>query len=1022
MLSHIIGWSLENRFIVLLTAIVISVFGGLALKKINLDAFPDVTPIQVQINAVAPSLNPLEIEQQVTLPIERQLSGLPGLNNIRSISKFGFGQLILTFDDDVNIYLARQLTAEKLQQSNLPANLPMPSLGPLSTGLGEVFHYVVEGKDYSLEELTTIQDWIIKPRLSAVSGVAEINTWGGEKRQYQVIPQINKLVKYKIRLGEIIQSLQRNNINVGGGNIVQAGEYHLIHGLGTVSSIEEIENIPVTYREGIPIRISDVAQVMLGHEIRRGAVTINASGETVLGLGFMLKGENSYVVTKKLAAKVKDIQADLPMGVKIRVLYQRTDLTDAVILTVKENLFYGALLVVATLFWFMGSLRAGLIVALAIPLSMLFAFIEMVQFSIAGSLMSLGAIDFGLIVDSSVIVVENSMRKLQEGVKQKSRIEVVRQASIEVRKPTLFGELIILVVFLPILTLEGVEGKLFFPMALTMIFALAGSLIISMTLTPVLASYLLPMGKNHSETFLMRTARVIYQPVLQFAIRFKEVFIISGILLTGLGIYLGSKIGNEFIPRLSEGTIVINTVRLAGISLEESVRYGQRLEKLLLEKFPDEIKEVWTRTGTAQIATDPMGLELSDLFITLRPRNLWKKAKNQDELSIKIRDTLKNMPAMRTVLTQPIEMRVNEMTAGIRTDFGVKIFGDSFEILKEKATEISAILEEVSGSSDVYVEQITGQVVLEIKVRQDAIGRYGLSAEEVLKFIEGIGAIPIGEIREGQRRFDLVVRLEGKYRNQPEALGSLIIFTESGKMLPFDELVSFRQLDSPSTISREWQKRRITVQCNVVSKDLRGFVEAVKRRIRQEIEMPTGYHIELGGQFEHLERAEDRLKIIIPTSLFLILCLLFISTGRLSDSLIIFTGAPFAALGGITLLFLRDMPFTISAAVGFVAVSGVAMLNGLVLMSTIRQKIDSGLQVSEAVFQGAMIRFRPVIMTALVASAGFLPMAINTGVGAEIQRPLSTVVIGGVFSDCLLTLCILPALAVLFLRPNQTKL
>lgn len=1021
MLSHIIGWSLQNRFTVLLVAIVISVFGILALKEINLDAFPDVTPIQVQINAVAPSLNPLEIEQQVTLPIERQLSGLPGLNNIRSISKFGFGQLILTFDDTVNIYLARQLTAEKLQQSNLPANLPMPSLGPLSTGLGEVFHYVVEGKDHSLEELTTIQDWFIKPRLSAVSGVAEINTWGGKKRQYQVIPQINKLVKYKIRLAEIIKSLQRNNINVGGGNIVQAGEYHLIHGLGTVSSIDEIENIPITLREGIPIRISDVAQVMLGHEIRRGAVTINGTGETVLGLGFMLKGENSYLVTKNLAAKVEEIQADLPAGVKIKVVYQRTDLTDAVILTVKENLFYGALLVVAILFWFMGSLRAGLIVALAIPLSMLFAFIEMVQFSIAGSLMSLGAIDFGLIVDSSVIVVENSMRKLQEGGKQQSRIEVVRQASIEVRKPTLFGELIILIVFLPILTLEGVEGKLFFPMALTMIFALVGSLIISMTLTPVLASYLLPLDQRHSETFLMRTARFIYCPVLKFALRFKRLFIMSGILLSGLGIYLGSKIGNEFIPRLAEGTIVINTVRLAGISLEESVRYGQRLEKLLLENFPDEIKEVWTRTGTAQVATDPMGLELSDLFITLRPRRLWKKALSQEELSIKIRDVLENMPAMRTVLTQPIEMRVNEMTAGIRTDFGVKIFGDSFEVLKEKATEISVILKEISGSSDVYVEQITGQVVLEVKIRQDAIGRYGLSAEEVLKFIEGIGAIPVGEIREGQRRFDLVVRLEGKYRNQPEALSSLMIFTESGKMLPLNELVSFRQLDSPSTISREWQKRRITVQCNVVSGDLRGFVDVVKRKIRQEIEMPAGYHIELGGQFEHLERAEDRLQIIIPTSLLLILCLLFISTGKLSDSLIIFTGAPFAALGGVTLLFLRDMPFTISAAVGFVAVSGVAMLNGLVLMSTIRQKIESGLQVSEAVFQGTMIRFRPVIMTALVASAGFLPMAINTGVGAEIQRPLSTVVIGGVFSDCLLTLCILPALAALFLKPNHAK-
>jgi len=1014
MLNRIISWSLQNRFLVILITVVFASAGLLSLRRLNLDAFPDVTPVQVQVNAVAPSLNPIEIEQQVTFPIERKMSGLPGLVNIRSISKFGFCQIILTFKDQTDIYLARQLASEKLQEVKLPDGLTVPSLGPISTGLGEVLHYHLKSDRHSLRELTTIQNWIVKPRLASVAGVAEINTWGGKRKQYQVIANLNSLMKYGLGMTDIEKALGENNLNVGGGNVSQGGEYHLVHGVGIVTSLQEIEQIMVAHREGIPIYIKDLARVTIGHEIRRGAMTVRGKGESVLGLGFMLQGENSFDITQRLVEKIKAIRKDLPDGVKIQILYKRTELIEAVIHTVKENLLVGALLVIATLFWFMGSFRAGLIVALAIPLSMLFAFIEMVQFGIAGSLMSLGAIDFGLIVDSSVIVVENSMRKLAAD-KGQCPIKIVEQATVEVRKPTMFGELIILVVFIPILALEGIEGKLFIPMALTMIFALAGSLVMSLTVTPVLASLFLRSQETDKETLVMRWAKALYRPVLLFSIRFRRYFIASGLVLICLGITLGLRLGTQFIPRLDEGALVINTVRLAGISLDESIRYGTQIEKHLLNSFPDEIQTVWTRTGTAQTATDPMGMELSDVYITLKPKEDWKRAKTQGNLVEKIRSGLESLPAMRMVFTQPIEMRVNEMTAGIRADLGVKIYGDSFEKLKEIASEIGELLEKVPGGGDIYVEQISGQGVLRFKVRQDALARHGLSARDVLKYVQGIGAIEVGDIREGQLRFDLALRLDEKFRKIPEAIGSLLVSTGSRKLIPLEDLVVIEQTEGPSTITREWQKRRISVQCNIENQDLGGFVKKVKHRIEQEIVLPHGYHIEFGGQFENLKRARERLMIIVPVALVLILCLLFMSTGKFTDTLIIFTGAPFAAIGGIAMLWVRDMPFTISAAVGFVAVCGVAMLNGLVMMSTIRQEIEGGRSVGDSVFQGAILRLRPVIMTALVAAFGFVPMAFNTGIGAEVQRPLATVVLGGVFSDCLLTLCILPALATSFL-------
>ncbi len=1019
MLNRIISWSLENRMLVIFLSLVLMISGTFSLSKLPIDAFPDTTPAQVQINTVAPALSPLEVEQQITFPIEQSISGLPKLANVRSISKFGLSQVTVIFEDGTDIYFARQLVSERIQSVELPADIARPQMGPVATGLGEVYHYIVSGEDKTLEELTTLHDWVIKPRLRSIAGVAEVNTWGGERKQYHVLVEVARLIKYDLVLDDVFDALRKNNINVGGGNITQAGELHLIQGVGITTNTQEIGRIVIKAHNGMPVRITDVANVEIGHEIRRGAATVNGQGEAVLGLGFMLMGENSHEVTERLKTRMEEIKLALPDGVRIDPVYERTELVDQVIATVKKNLFEGAILVVAILFVFLGNLRAGLIVASAIPLSMLFAFNQMLQFGIAGSLMSLGAIDFGLIVDSSVIMVENSVRHLAENDGKRSVIDVVRDASIEVRKPTMFGELIIMIVFLPILTLEGIEGKLFRPMALTVIFALLGSLILSMTLMPVLASLFLSKETKERENVFVRLAKNSYRPLLQAAIKFRFEFIAAALLLCALSVWVSTRVGSEFIPRLSEMGIVINTVRLSGVSLDESIRYGTQMEKIILREFPNEVRDVWTRTGTAEVATDPMGIELSDVFITLNPRNQWQRARDQDELTDLIRQELSDLPGMRLVFTQPIEMRVNEMIAGIRSDLGIKLFGDDLETLKAKAADIQTILESITGNADVYVEQITGQPILEIEVDQDAIARHGVAASQVLQMIEAIGTKKMGEIREGQRRFDLVVRLSESDHANPAEISKILVPTVTGQQLPLAELTRIRQIEGPSTITREWQKRRIVVQCNVNNRDIGSFVEEVKQRIDQELDLPEGYHVAYGGQFEHLERAQTRLMIVVPVALLLILTLLYMSTNSIMDTLIIFTGAPFAAIGGIFMLWLRDMPFTISAGVGFVAVSGVAMLNGLVMVSTIKQFLAKGVALNKAVEESALLRLRPVLMTALVAGLGFVPMAFNTGIGAEVQRPLATVVIGGVISDNILTLLVLPALYIVAFKIRE---
>ncbi len=1036
MLNWIIDFSLRNRAVVLITVLAVIVTGVWSMQYIDVDAFPDTTPVMVQVNTTAPSLSPEEVERQITFPIEQVISGLPGLEKLRSISKFGLSQVVITFSDGMDIYFVRQLINERLGTVELPEGIERPKMGPVSTGLGEVFHYVVRLKDVDisslprerqiekLTELRTIHDWVIKPQLRTVPGTAEVNSWGGFEKQFQVRIDPDRVIRHGLTFDEIVQAIKANNRNVGGGNITQNAEMLLVHGIGRTVNIEQIGNIVIRAKDGVPIRVRNVAQVEIGYEIRRGAVTADGQGEVVYGLGFMLMGENSHEVTHALKEKMEEIKLSLPPGVEVVTVYDRTQLVDHVIETVQKNLFEGGLLVIAILFMFLGNLRAGLIVLVAIPLSMLFAFSGMLQFGIAASLLSLGAIDFGLVVDSSVVMIENCVRRLSHGIPSgQTKLEVIRDAAVEVRKPTMFGELIIMIVYLPILTLEGVEGKLFRPMALTVIFALAGSMIMSLTLMPVLASYILPKRLTEREPLLIRVIKRLYQPVLHFTMHHKLAIIGFAvcILVTAFGV-IAPNLGTEFVPKLSEGALAINVVRLAGTDLDESVRYNTQMERAVLKEFPDEVEHAWSRIGSAQVATDPMGVELTDMFITLKPRSGWTRAETQDQLTVLIQKSLREMPGQRIAMTQPIEMRLNEMISGVRSDVAVKLFGDDFDVLVDKAEEIEKVLRSIDGSADVAVEQVTGQPVLQIKVKQDEIARYGVSANQVLELVESLGSFQLGEVFEGQLRFPLVVRLPEKMRASPQAIGAIQLTTASGERIPLSRLADIRTVEGPSTITREWGYRRINISSNVRGRDIGTFVAEAQRRIDAEVQLPPGrYHLEWGGQFENLISAQRRLMIIVPVALVLIFVLLYMTYHNMIDAIRVFTGVPFAWTGGIFALWIRDMPFSISAAVGFVALSGIAVLDDMLLVSYIRQLRARGVGLELAVEKAAMTRLRPVLMTALVACLGFVPMAFNTGMGAEVQRPLATVVIGGVISAMVMSLLVLRVLYMVFTGPIGRK-
>lgn len=1027
MFSRLVHFCLANRLLIFLLTALLIVAGIWAGSRVPVDAFPDTTPIQVQINTVAPSLNAEEIEQQITLPVELEISGLPGLASVRSISKFGLSQVVATFEDDTQIETARQYVSERLLNVELPEGVGTPQMGPISTGLGEIFHYVISSKDGSrtLEELRTIHDWIIKPELRKVPGVAEVNSWGGFEKQYHVVVEPELLLKFGLRLVDVAEALEANNRNVGGGKVTVSGQDLLVHGVGRVTSIPEIERIEVAASEGSPIRISDIATVRIGSELRRGAVTANGQGEVVLGLAFMLMGENAQEVTSNLKTRLEEIRPSLPDGVDVEIVYDRTELTAEVLDTVSHNLIGGAVLVTLTLLVFLGNVRAGLLVALCIPLAMLFAVLGMHHFAITASLLSLGAIDFGLIVDGSVVMTEANLRGLAERTRAAGRrltlaerFDCIVQSSSSVARPIIFGMGIIIIVFLPILTLEGTEGKMFRPMAMTFILALLGALIIAIFVSPVLSHMVLPRRFKKEDSRFTRLLKETYSRSLGLAFKLRwGVLSVVVALLVATG-FLAARLGGEFIPRLSEGAVVANTIRLAGTSIGESTDYNTRIEQLLLEEFPDEIRHVWSRIGTAEIATDPMGTELTDIFLSLTPRDQWTKAKTQDELVSAMQKTVSTLPGLNILFTQPIEMRLNEMESGVRSDVGILIYGDEFETLTELSDEIQRVLVEIEGQADVSTDQITGQPGLKIELKPDKMARLGVTAAEILPYVEAIGVLKVGEIFEGQRQFPLAIVLPDRFRTQIDAVRNLVIPTESGIRVTLSDVADVIEASGSATINREWGRRLIRVQSNVDGRDVVSFVDEARERIAREVDLPEGYVIEWGGQFENLERAHTRLALVVPLTMALVFVLLYLSLRNFKDVMLIYLGIPFALVGGVLSLWVRDIPFSVSAAIGFIALFGIAVLNGQILIEAIRTKLSEVSDSTKAVKQAATERLRPVLATATTDAIGFLPMAISTGVGSEVQKPLATVVIGGVITSTILTLIVLPILYAM-IRPRK---
>ncbi|MBX6312869.1 MAG: efflux RND transporter permease subunit [Isosphaeraceae bacterium] len=1014
MLNALIGFSLKNRFVILLLAAILVVFGVRAAVHLPLDAYPEITPVQIQINTVAPELAAEEVERLITFPVEYGLGGLKGLENVRSTSKFGMSQVIATFEEGTDIYFARQQINERLSEVQLPIGIGRPTMGPVATALGEVYHFILMSDQYDLTELRTLQDWVVRPRLRRVPGVAEVNAWGGLAKQFEVRADPDRLTEHGLTLDDLMGALQENNQDVGGGYVARAGALSLVQGLGRARSVEEIAKIVIKAQNGVPIRVRDVAEVGIGHMIRRGGVTADGRGEVVLGIAYMRMGENTRDVTHGLDRAMEDVRKALPPGVAIDVVYRRTDLVDRVLQTVERNLFEGAILVIAVLFAFLGNLRAGLIVASAIPLSMLFAVTMMERVGIAGSLMSLGAIDFGLIVDSSVVMVENCVRHLAHDRSGRKKLAIIRDAAAEVRKPTMFGELIIMIVYLPILTLQGIEGKLFRPMALTVIFALAGSMVLSLTLMPVLASLGLPRRVSDQPTLVDRLAHHLFQPLLHLGLRFPRSTLILIGLITLTTTILGMSLGSEFVPRLSEGAIVITTIRPADVSLEEAVDFTTRFEALLKEEFPNEVNRIWSPVGTPEIAIDQMGFQVTDVYISLKPRDQWTRAKTQEELVARMSEVVERLPGMKAVFSQPIEFRANEMIAGIHSDLGIKLFGEDLEVLKQKAAEIERVVRQIPGAADVTTEQITGLPVLQVDVDRDAVSRHGISVRQVLDAVKAVGGIVVGEIIEPGRRFPLTVRLPMSYRDDPHSLEKILIPTASGGWLPLTQLARLKETTGPATIDREWGRRRIIIEANVRGRDIGSFIEEAQRRIAREVSLPVGYTIEWGGQYEHMLRAERRLMIVVPLALALVLSLLFLTFHSLRDALMIFSGVLFARVGGVLGLWVMGLPFTISAGVGFVALAGASMLEGLVLVSAIRDRMAHGMPKREAIEQARLARLRPVLMTGTVAALGFVPMMLSTGIGSEVQRPLATVVVFGMACDTFLTMLALPVLYLLF--------
>lgn len=1031
MFERIINFSIAHRWLVMLAVVGMAALGIYNYQRLPIDAVPDITNVQVQINTAAQGYSPLETEQRVTYPIETVMAGLPGLKQTRSLSRYGLSQVTVIFEDGTDIYFARQLVNERIQaaREQMPEGVS-PVIGPISTGLGEIYLWTVEadegarrpdGKEYTPTDLREIQDWIIKPQLRNVKGVTEINSIGGFSKEYQIAPNPEKLYSYGLTLADVVSALERNNENVGAGYIERRGEQYLIRAPGQVRTIEDVGNIVVSNSAGVPIRVRDVGEVILGKELRTGAATDNGK-EVVLGTVFMLIGENSRTVSQAVDQKMLEINRTLPAGVKAVTVYDRTVLVDKAIATVKKNLLEGAILVIVVLFAFLGNIRAALITAMIIPLAMLFTFTGMVSQKVSANLMSLGALDFGIIVDGAVVIVENCIRRLAHAqhaagraLTLRERFTEVFEAAREARRPLIFGQLIIMVVYLPIFALTGVEGKMFHPMAFTVVIALLGAMILSVTFVPAAVALFIGKHVAEKENRMMSWLRERYQPLLERVLGAKMVMLTAAIVAIVLSGLLATRLGTEFAPNLSEGDLAIQAIRIPGTSLSESVAMQQKIELAVKAKFP-EVKRVFARTGTAEIASDPMPPNISDGYIMLNPESEWPEPrKTPAELLDAIQEEVEKIAGNSYEFSQPIQLRFNELISGIRSDVAVKIFGDDMDVMNKAATEAAAVLQKLDGASEVKIEQTTGLPVLTVSIDRSKAARYGLNIADVQSTLAtAIGGRRAGTMFEGDRRFDILVRLPENIRTDVDAIRRLsIALPKNGNaataFIPLSEVATLDISPGPNQVSRENGKRRIVVSANVRGRDLGSFVSEAQTAIRQ-VTLPSGYWVEWGGQFENLQSAANRLKIVVPVSLGLVFVLLFAMFGNVKDGLLVFTGIPFALTGGVLALWLRDIPLSISAGIGFIALSGVAVLNGLVMLTFIRQLREEGMKVAEAVRSGAVQRLRPVLMTAMVASLGFIPMALATGTGSEVQRPLATVVIGGILSSTILTLLVLPLL------------
>jgi cobalt-zinc-cadmium resistance protein CzcA len=1017
MINGIIRFAIKQRLLVMLMVAIMIGAGLYSFQRLPIDAVPDVTNVQVMVLTSAPALAPLEVERQITFPVEVAMSGLPNIAEIRSVSKVGLSAVTVVFEDSVDTYFARQLVAERLSQAReqIPASIGSPELGPVSTGLGEIYHYEIKaapGSGYDATSLRTIEDWSVRRQLLGVAGITEVVSMGGLEKQYQAQLDPAKLQAYGLTLHDVLEAITRNNANVGGGYIEHGGEQYLLRGIGLAESADDIASVVVkTGKGGVPITVRDLGEVVIGATLRQGAVTADGQGEIVTGITMMLKGENSRAVVERVKERMTQIRKSLPKGVDVDSYYDRTELIDRTIHTVAKNLIEGAILVIVVLILLLGNWRASLLVATIIPLSMLFAAILMHVFNVSGNLMSLGALDFGLIVDGAVVMVENAVRRraeAQHAGNEESPVNTILEACQEVGRPVVFAVAIIMIVYLPILSLTGIEGKMFYPMALTVVFALLGSLILSLTYIPVAMSFILQGHVSEKESFIISRVKRWYGPGLGFVQRHRVPALAVATALVLLSGFILPLLGSEFIPRLDEGVLLIGSRQMPSVSLAESTRNHTQIERVL-HTFP-EVTRVVSRIGRPEVSNDPMSVDQADIYVTLKGPSEWTSASTRTELIEKIETALNDrVPGVAFSFTQPIEMRMSELIAGSRADVAIKLFGDDLDTLRNTADQMARAIGKVRGAEDVKVEQISGLPQLQVKPDRAAIARYGINVEDVNTLVESIVAgKEAGQVYEGEQRFNLVVRLNEQSGRDVETVRNLTVAAPNGARIPLSQIAAVSVVEGPAQISREDRRRRISVELNVRGRDIGSFVKEAQDAIDKQIKIPPGYYVTWGGQFENLQRATQRLLLVVPLALFLIFILLFSTFGSVKQSLLIYTGIPFAIVGGVLALALRGMPFSISAGVGFIALFGVAVLNGLVMVSYINKLRDEGRSLPDAVREGAMTRIRPVLMTALVASLGFIPMALATSAGAEVQRPLATVVIGGLITSTLLTLLILP--------------